>query len=204
MHAHPVIQATSANLDEGNESPGFPVAQRATAHGQPRQQLLFVNEACLARRCLVLFGADASAPHTCVDRRRHARKIFPFTIHTTENLCAAVTGRVCHARRISNAPDTLPEMESVPSICQIASAKRANWFTPDPRWTGIRTVATYRFWTRHALLLVKTRFSRPRNSRGESAICPAKWPRRCPQPPSIRGQSATAFSFSPLSNFSHG
>jgi len=44
----------------------------------------------------------------------------------------------------------------------------------------------------HALLLVKTRFLRPRNSRGESAICPGKWPRRCPQPRSGRDQSATA------------
>ncbi len=71
-------------------------------------------------------------------------------------------------------------MESVPSICPVASAKQAKRFSPDPRWTCIRTGATYRFWTRHALLLVKTRFLRPRNSRGESAICPAKWPRRCP------------------------
>jgi hypothetical protein len=83
-------------------------------------------------------------------------------------------------------------MESVLSICPIASAKRANRFTSDPRWTVIRTVATYRFWTGHALLLVKTRFLRPRNSRGEIAICPAKWPLPCPQPRSVRDQSATA------------
>jgi hypothetical protein len=44
-------------------------------------------------------------------------------------------------------------MESVLVICPVASAKRANRFTPDPRWTGIRTVATYRFWTGHALPL---------------------------------------------------
>ena len=47
---------------------------------------------------------------------------------------------------------------------------------------------------RHALLLVKTRFLRPRNSRGESAICPAKWPRRCPQPRSVRVRSGAASS----------
>src|ERR1017187_4519328 len=47
-----------------------------------------------------------------------------------------------------------------------------------PRWTGIRAGATYRFWRGHALLLVKTMFLRPRNSRGETATCSGKWPRR--------------------------
>jgi len=88
-------------------------------------------------------------------------------------------------------------MESVLSICPIASAKLANRFTLDPQRTGIRTVATYRFWTRHALLLVKTRFLRPQNSRGESAICPAKWPRRCPQPRSVRVRSGDVSSPQP-------
>lgn len=97
----------------------------------------------------------------------------------------------------SSAGDNIAEMESVLLICPIASAKRANRFTPDPRWTGIRTVATYRFWTGQALLLVKTRFLRPRNSRGESAICPAKWPRRCPQPRAVRVRSGAVSSPQP-------
>ena len=97
----------------------------------------------------------------------------------------------------SSAGDNIAEMESVLLICPIASAKRANRFTPDPRWTGIRTVATYRFWTRQALLLVKTRFLRPRNSRGETAICPAKWPRRCPQPRAVRVRSGAVSSPQP-------
>ena len=65
-------------------------------------------------------------------------------------------------------------MQSVLSICPIAAAKRANRFSLDPQWIGIRTGATYRFGMGQALLLVKTRFLRPRNSRGETAICPAK------------------------------
>ncbi len=88
-------------------------------------------------------------------------------------------------------------MESVLIICPIASAKQANRFTLDPRWTGIRTGATYRFWTRHALLLVKTRFLRPRNGRSESAIWPGKWPRRCPQPRAVRVRSGDVSSPQP-------
>ena len=88
-------------------------------------------------------------------------------------------------------------MESVLSICPIASAKQANRFTLDPQWTGIRTGATYRFWTRHALLLVKTRFLRPRNGRSESAIWPGKWPRRCPQPRAVRVRSGDVSSPQP-------
>jgi hypothetical protein len=42
------------------------------------------------------------------------------------------------------------------------------------------------FWARHALLLVKTRFLRPRNGRAETAICPGEWPLPCPQPRSVR------------------
>jgi len=38
-------------------------------------------------------------------------------------------------------------MESVLVICPVASAMQANRFTLDPQWAGIRTVATYRFWT---------------------------------------------------------
>ena len=89
------------------------------------------------------------------------------------------------------------EMESVLSICPIASAKQANRFTLDPQWTGIRTVATYRFWMGHALLLVKTRFLRPRNSRSESAMWPGKWPRRCPQPRAVRVRSGAVSSPQP-------
>ena len=88
-------------------------------------------------------------------------------------------------------------MQSVHSICPIASAKRANRFSPDPQWTGIRTVATYRFLMRHALLLVKTRFLCPRNSRGETALWPGKWPRRCPQPRAVRVRSGDVSSPQP-------
>jgi hypothetical protein len=88
-------------------------------------------------------------------------------------------------------------MESVLVICPLASAKQANRFTLDPRWTGIRTGATYRFWTRHALLLVKTRFLRPRNGRSESAIWPGKWPRRCPQPRAVGVRSRDVSSPQP-------
>jgi hypothetical protein len=48
-----------------------------------------------------------------------------------------------------------------------------NRFLPDRRWIGIRKGATYRFWMAQALLLVKTSFLRPRNGRGEIAICRA-------------------------------
>jgi hypothetical protein len=88
-------------------------------------------------------------------------------------------------------------MQSVLSICPIASAKRANRLSPDPRWTGICTGATYRFLMRHALLLVKTRFLCPRNGRSESAIWPGKWPRRCPQPWSVRVRSGDVSSPQP-------
>ncbi len=88
-------------------------------------------------------------------------------------------------------------MESVLVICPLASAKQANRFTLDPRWTGIRTGATYRFWTRHALLLVKTRFLRPRNGRSESSIWSGKWPRRCPQPRAVRVRSGDVSSPQP-------
>lgn len=84
-----------------------------------------------------------------------------------------MTGQVCHAHKISKAGDNMAETKSVLSICPIASEKRANRFSLDPQRTGIRTVATYRFWMGHALPLVKTRFLSPRNSRGETAIWPA-------------------------------
>ena len=45
----------------------------------------------------------------------------------------------------------LPKWKVSSSICPVASAKQANRFTLDPQWTGIRTGATYRFWTGHAL-----------------------------------------------------
>jgi hypothetical protein len=95
LHARPVIQATSADLDKGQHSFSFPVAQSPAAHGQPDQQLLFINETWFA-------------PHAvfqCVQTgwRRDSQKIFLFTIHATETLCEAESGRVCHTRGISRA-----------------------------------------------------------------------------------------------------
>ena len=103
-----------------------------------------------------------------------------------------MTGRVFHTHGISSAGDSIAGMESVLAICPTASAKLANRFAHDPRWTCIRTGATYRFSMGHALPLRQRRFLCPRNSRGESAIWPAKWPRRCPQPRAVckREQSA--------------
>ncbi len=154
----------------------------------PHRQIAvaFADKLCGAGRR----GLIASVTHARTGRRHGAQKIFPFTIHTTETLCEAATGPVCHTHRISEADVT----QSVLSICPIASAKQANRFLPDPQWIGIRTGATYRFWTGQALLLVKTRFLRPRNGRGEIAICPGKWPRRCPQPRSVRVRSGAVSS----------
>jgi hypothetical protein len=146
---------------------------------------------------LVLFGADAIFPHIRTGNRHDAQKIFSFTVHTPKTLCEPATGQACQTHGISRAGDSIAKMESVPSICPIASAKQANPHSLNPQWTGIRTGATYRFWTRHALLLVKTRFSRPRNSRGETALWPAKWPRRCPQPRAVRVRSGAVSSPQP-------
>lgn len=55
----------------------------------------------------------------------------------------------------------------------------------------IHTPANYPSFTRHALLLPFGRFLSPRNGRGEIAVCPGKWPGRCPQPRSFRVQSST-------------
>ena len=162
MHARPVIQATSADFDIRENPARFPVAQSPAADWQSCQQLFFAYETSLACRCLVMFGADATVPHVLTARRHDAQKIFRFTIHAKKTLCEAATGRLCHTRRISNTAVT----QSVLSICPIASAKQANRFLPDRQWIGIRKGATYRFWTAQALLLVKTRFLRPRNGRG--------------------------------------
>ena len=54
LHIRPVVQATSADLDIREDSGCFPVAQSPAADWQFRQQLLLVNEASLACRCLVL------------------------------------------------------------------------------------------------------------------------------------------------------
>jgi hypothetical protein len=53
---------------------------------------------------------------------------------------------------------------------------------------------TYRFWRVQALPLSQLRFLRPRNGRGEIAICPGKWPRRCPQARSVRVRSGAVSS----------
>ena len=47
LHACPVIQAASADLDVGKESFRFPITQGSTADWQPRQQSLLVNESRL-------------------------------------------------------------------------------------------------------------------------------------------------------------
>jgi hypothetical protein len=140
-----------------------------------------------------LFGADATVSHTRTGRRHGAQKIFPLTIHTTETLCEASTGRVCHTLRISNAAIT----QSVLSICPIASAKRANQFSLDSRRTSIRTLATYRFLIRHALPLSQRRILRPQHGRGETAIRPGEWPLLCPQPRSVRVRSGAVSSPKP-------
>jgi hypothetical protein len=48
------------------------------------------------------------------------------------------------------------------------------------------------FWAGHALLLPGGTFLRPRNGRAETAICPGEGPLPCPQPRSVRVQSASA------------
>jgi len=136
----PVVQATPADFDMRNDSLGLPVPQGPAADWQLRQQSFFVNETLLARRCLVLFGADATFPHVRTGRRRDARKIFPFTIHAMMTLREAATGRAYQTHGISKAVGTLPKCKSVLSICPIASAKRANRFLLDRQWIGIRTV----------------------------------------------------------------
>jgi len=86
LHARPVIQATSADLDVGEQSFRFPIAQCATADWQLRQQLLFINETAFACRCLVLFDVIASVPHIRVG----TRKIFLLTAHTSDLLFIVV------------------------------------------------------------------------------------------------------------------
>jgi len=58
-----------------------------------------------------------------------------------------VKATVYHRHGLSVAGGMLPEMQSVHSICPIASAKRANPCSLNRQWTGIRTCATYRFLT---------------------------------------------------------
>ena len=70
-----------------------------------------------------------------------------------------------------------------------AFRNRANWRTLHPSPADIHTPVNCRFLTAQALPLRQRRFWCPRNSRGEITICPAKWPRRCPQPRSVRVQS---------------
>jgi len=60
-------------------------------------------------------------------------------------------------------------------------------FHPSP--ADIHTPENCLKFTGQALPLRQRRFWCPRNSRGEITICPAKWPRRCPQPRSVRVQS---------------
>ncbi len=70
-----------------------------------------------------------------------------------------------------------------------AFTNRANWRKLHPSLADIHTPENCLKFTGQALPLRQRRFWCPRNSRGEITICPAKWPRRCPQPRSVRVQS---------------
>ena len=81
--------ATTTRPHAGNYAGRAPVKQRAATDWQPRQQLLFVNEARLTRRRLVLFSASASVPNVRAGRRPDAQRIF-FTVHTSDLLFIAI------------------------------------------------------------------------------------------------------------------
>ena len=84
LDAWPVKQdAPPAQPHTGDYAGCAPVEQRAAAHGQPRQQLLFVNEASFTCRSLALFVTDATVPrfHTAGRRSADVLKTFPLTIH---------------------------------------------------------------------------------------------------------------------------
>src|SRR5437660_1911008 len=80
----------------------------------------------------------------------------------------------------------------VHSICRIAFTRRANRLSPDSHWTGIRTLVTYRFLTRHALLLSQLRILCPRISRGENAEQPCHLPELWTWPRSVRKRELAA------------
>jgi hypothetical protein len=50
LHAGPLVQATSADLDVRQDSLCFPIAQIPAADWQPCQKSLFVNETLVVRR----------------------------------------------------------------------------------------------------------------------------------------------------------
>src|ERR1022692_3054113 len=65
---------------------------------------------------MVLFGPDAIVPHIRVGRRRHARKIFQFTIHASETLCEPRQARVYHIH-IPTAGDEFIEGDRILPRC---------------------------------------------------------------------------------------
>jgi len=76
-----------------------------------------------------------------------------------------------------------------PLYLSCAFTNSASWRTFHPSPADIHTPENCLKFTGQALPLRQRRFWCPRNSRGEITICPAKWPRRCPQPRSVRVQS---------------
>jgi hypothetical protein len=96
--------APPARPHTGDFAGRAPVEQRAAADWQPRQQLLLVNEASLACRCLVLFSTSASVPNVRAGWRRAdgTLKII-FTVHASDLLFIAIedstqskTGALCN------------------------------------------------------------------------------------------------------------
>jgi hypothetical protein len=135
-----------------------------------------------------LFGADASVTHVRAGRRRDAQKIIPFTIHATETLHEPRQAQMYHIHfPTAGAVFTSAQKVSTSSVQSVREPRKLGTFHPSP--ADIHTPENCLKFTGQALPLRQRRFWCPRNSRGEITICPAKWPRRSPQPRSIRVQS---------------
>ena len=103
--ARPVKQdARPAQSHTRNFAGYAPVEQCAATDWQPRQQLLLVNEASLACRCLAFFSADANFSHARAGWRRAdgTLKII-VTVHTSDLLFITIedstrsrTGALCN------------------------------------------------------------------------------------------------------------
>lgn len=137
LHTRPIIQATSADLDVGNDSFCFPVAQSATADGQLRQQPLFVHETHLGWRCLIRLAAHTTFPNTHIPRRRpaDAQIISRLNIHTfalpllVERLCASQCDGGCIRNTVARSGQHAHPKRKV-SISSVQSHPRRCGFGP--------------------------------------------------------------------------
>ena len=113
--------------------------------------------------------------------------VLPFDSIFTRHILPRIRWALAfHTHGISGAGDSIAKMESVLSMCQTASEMWSNRLGLNSRHAGIRTVATYWFWTGHALPLAETTgFVRElvRQIRGATLLLPElwTWPRPIPK-----------------------